>query len=298
MPPNYHLERDPLWCGLSLYNFRTAAHEGAMYTANASNFILAAAHLYNSLRRTGILPCEWPDMERIITMHRPKNLFVGDLPTTFTNSMKSFGLVIGLPTSILAKNPRLRASDHRVSKFRKSLGMLAPTLLRFKTGICDGEGRGAHGPGDIEAYMRQNAWEKAAGDGCFNSAIDASDASGILRSLAFLLHSEDSEMTFDHFEMRIVCCKLLHELHVALGKNLDGWSEVYRDDRGLSGIVLMLLTESAEREHVAKALGLGGQLASTHINLKVRELLENLIASGGDVASRNMSDPGAFAPSV
>jgi hypothetical protein len=297
MPPNYHLERDPLWCGLLLYNFRTAAHEGAIYTANASNFILAAAHLYNSLRRTGILPCEWPDMERIITMHRPKNLFVGDLPTTFTNSMKSFGLVIGLPTSILAKNPRLRASDHRVSKFRKSLGMLAPTLLRFKTGICDGEGRGAHGPGDIKAYMRQKILAEGRDDS-FNSVVDASGASGILRSLPFLLQSEDSEMTFDHYKMHIVCWNLLRGLHAALGKSLDGWVEVYRDDRNLSGIVLLLLTEWAEKENVAEALGLDGRLASTRIVSTVRELLENLIASEGDVASRNMSDPGDPAPPV
>jgi hypothetical protein len=294
MPPNYHLERDPLWCGLLLYNFRTAAHQGAVFTANASNFILATAHLYNSLRQTGILPCEWPDMERLIAMHRAKNLFVGDLPTTFTNSMKSFGLVIGLPTSILAKNPRLHTSNHRVSKSRKSLGLLAPTLLRFKTGICDGEGRGAHGPEDIQAYIRQKILAEAR-DGSFNSAVDASGASGILRSLPFLLQSEDSELTFDHYEMHIVCWKLLRGLHAALGKSLDGWAEVYQDDRVLSGIVLLLLTEWAERENVAEALGLDGKMTSMPTVSTVKELLESLIASEGDVASSNMSDPGAFA---
>ena len=60
IPPNYHLERDPLWCGLLLYNFRMAAHEFAVVTANSWTFVIASAHLYNSLRQTEILRCEWP----------------------------------------------------------------------------------------------------------------------------------------------------------------------------------------------------------------------------------------------
>jgi hypothetical protein len=128
LPPNYHLERDPLWCGLLLYNFKIKAHEGAIFTANSCGFVLATAHLYNSLRATGTLRCEWPDMERIFAMHGVKNLFVGDLPVTFSSSVKSFGLAIGMPVSALAKNTRTRFSDHRSSKPKKSLGTLAPLL--------------------------------------------------------------------------------------------------------------------------------------------------------------------------
>lgn len=292
VPPNYHLERDPLWCGLLLYNFRTAAHEGAIFTSNARNFILATAHLYNSLRQTRILPCEWPDMEHVITMHRAKNLFVGDPPTTFENSRKSFGLVLGMPTSVLARNHRQRV--HPVTKPRKSMGHLAPTLWKFKASICEGEGRGAHGPGDIKAYMRQRILEEARND-CLDSAIDTSDASGILRSLPLLLQSEDSELTFDHHEMHMVCWNLLRELHAALGNSLGRWAEVYQDDMSLSGIVLMLLTEWAERETIATAVGLGGQLGSAHSISKTRELMEGLIAREGGVASKGMRDTAAFA---
>ena len=296
IPPNYHLERDPLWCGLLLYNFRMAALQLAIFVAKTSKFILATAHLYTSLRQTKILSCEWPDMERIITMHGAKNIFVGDIPTTFADSKKSFGLAIGMPVSVLAKNHRTRASDHRVSKHRRSLGMLAPTLRRFKTSICDGEGRGAHGPGDIKVYMRQKVLEDA-GDECLISAINASDASGILRPLPFLLQSEDCEMTFDHYKMHLVCWQLLREVHVALGKNLEGWSEVHRDDDNyLYGIVMLLLNEWAERDKVAEALGVGGQLDPLHSISKVRELMECLMAREGDVASKGMSDTVAFVP--
>lgn len=162
IPANYHLERDPLWCGLLLYNFRMAAHEGAIFAANFWTFTLTAAHLYNILRQTRILSYEWPDMERIFTMHGVKSLFVGDMPTTFANGMKGFGLAIGMPTSILAKKPRRRLFDHPQTKSRKSLGMLAPVLRKFKSSISDGVRRGALGPDDIRGSCARKSWTKAA----------------------------------------------------------------------------------------------------------------------------------------
>lgn len=74
----YLLEGGLLWCGLLLYNFRMVAHESAIIMANSWTFILATSHLYNSLRQTSMLRCEWDDMETIISMHRAENLFVGE----------------------------------------------------------------------------------------------------------------------------------------------------------------------------------------------------------------------------
>ena len=216
MPAFYHLERDPLWCGMLLYNFRMVAHEGAILNANFSIFILATAHLYSSLRQTGNLPCEWPDVERIISMHRPENLFVGDRPTTFANSFKNFNLAIGMSPVMLASNQRKRSSDVlRSSRPRKSLGNVAPTLWKFKSSICDGVSRTTLGPGDVKEFMRQTVLEEAGGQ---STRFDSNnDAPFILELLYAVVHLETSEITFDHFEMHIRCWKLLRKLHDCSG---------------------------------------------------------------------------------
>jgi hypothetical protein len=67
-------------------------------------------------------------MECLFDMHQAKNLFVGDLPTTFEDGMKNFSLAMGVPLGLLAKNKRKGYYDHPRSKPRKSLGMLVPTL--------------------------------------------------------------------------------------------------------------------------------------------------------------------------
>lgn len=293
IPPNYHLERDPLWCGLLLYNFRMAAHEFAVVTANSWTFVIASAHLYNSLRQTEILRCEWPDMECLFDMHQAKNLFVGDLPTTFEDGMKNFSLAMGVPLGLLAKNKRKGYYDHPRSKPRKSLGMLVPTLWKFKTSICDGVGRGALRPEDVKGFMRQTLVEEIGLD-CFNAAVDAST---ILRLLPVVIQLETADVTFDHLEMHIVCWKLLREINNVLGESVPGWSQIYRDDRILPGLTMWLLSGLADRENVAKALGLGRQLAPANFSSTVGELLESFIAREGDVASKSMEYQGAFASS-
>jgi hypothetical protein len=288
MPPFYHLERDPLWCGMLLYNFRMVAHEGAILNANSSIFILATAHLYNSLRQAGTLPCEWPDMERIISMHRPGNLFVGDRPTTFANSFKNFNLAIGMSPVMLASNQRKRWSDVlRSSRPRKFLGNLAPTLWKFKPSICDGVTRCSLGPGDAKRFMRQTVLEEAGGQ---STRFDSNNgAPFILELLYAVVHLETSEITFDHFEMHIVCWKLLRELHDVLGESLEGWSEVYRsNDRTLPSIVLWLFAELVEEERVGTDLRFGGLLASTDVLARVGEVVAGFIAREGGVAMKGM----------
>lgn len=195
MPPFYHLERDPLWCGMLLYNFRMVAHEGAILNANSSIFILATAHLYNSLRQTRNLPCEWPDMKRIISMHRPENLFVGDRPTTFANSLKNFNLAIGMSPVMLASNQRKRSSDVlRSLKPRKSLGNLVPTLWKFKPSICDGVSRGSLGPGDVKRFIRQTVLEEAGvrAPGSISTTTRPSFLSCCMRSFTWKLRKSCS----------------------------------------------------------------------------------------------------------
>lgn len=241
LPPNYHLERDPLWCGLLLYNFKIKSHEGVIFTVNSCGFVLATAHLYNSLRATGTLRCEWPDIERIFAMHGVKNLFVGDLPVTFSSSVKSFGLAIGMPVSALAKNARTRLSDHRSSKPKRSLGTLAPLLWSFKSSICEGVSRGALGPGDIREFIRSKVTEDVGVQEDFEFTTDAE----IIPLLPLAIEVEVPEVAFDHCQMHIVCWKLLRELRDTLGDCSPGSSQAPRSDRNLSGFVLGVLPKGS-----------------------------------------------------
>jgi len=239
----YLLERDPLWCGLLLYNFRMVAHEGAIITANSWTFILATSHLYNSLRQTKMLHCEWEDMESILSMHRAENLFVGNLPTSFVECMKRCALACGLPATYFARKSRPRRPQSSTGKVRK-LRKLAPVSREFKRRFCDGNDRIDFGPMDLMNIFHKSGLLSTAESSTLLSGISPA---GVLQLLPFCIHNEASELTFNHFEVHIACWKLLRRLHTLLRKDLLEWStEVYRDDRNLPSVVLWLLTEAAE----------------------------------------------------
>lgn len=294
LPPYYHFERDPLWCGLLLYKFRMWSHDCAIRSANSWTCIMATAHLYNSLRQTGVLRCEWPDMENLIMLHGAKNLFVGDLPTTFIGFVKNFSLSMGLPASMLARNARRRTSPLPCFKPRKFLGMLAPTMWKFKSGICEGDSRGVLGPGDVKEFMRKTVSEET-GSRYFDAATDASS---ILQLLPLEINLETPEVTFDHFELHIVCWKLLRELHSTFDNSVPGWSEMYPNNKALSVNMLYLWGDLSHTDRVMAAEAVGEQLPSARIFEEAGKMVERLIAREGDVASKRMRGMDKFASST
>jgi hypothetical protein len=268
----YLLERDPLWCGLLLYNFRMVAHEGAIITANSWTFILATSHLYNSLRQTNMLHCEWEDMESILSMHRAENLFVGNLPTSFVECMKRCALACGLPATHFARKSRPRRPQSSTGKVRK-LRKLAPVSREFKKRFCDGDDRIDFGPMDLMNIFHKSGLLSTAESSTLLSGIIPAN---VLQLLPLCIHNEASELTFNHFEVHIACWKLLRRLHTLLRKDLLEWStEVYRDDRNLPSVVLWLLTEAAEQEKLATAIGVSRHAALTPSMSKVVETFED-----------------------
>jgi hypothetical protein len=252
VPEFYLLERDPLWCGLLLYNFRMVAHEGAILTANSWAFIQVTSHLYNSLRQTNMLRCTWDSMERIMSMHKTENLFVGSLPATFNDCFKRCALACGFSVTNLARNARLGGLKISPTKQRK-LDMLAPVSWSFKKRFCDLDGRTNLGPTDVMETLRKSRLLNAGEQ--FKSLSRVS-MDGILCLLGLHIHMETLEITFSHFEMHVACWKLLRQLHYNLRGSISEWStKIYRDDRHLPTLVLYLLTEAAQQEKVKTALG-------------------------------------------
>jgi len=253
VPEFYLLERDPLWCGLLLYNFRMVAHEGAIITANSWAFIQVTSHLYNSLRQTDMLHRTWDSMERIMSMHGIENLFLGSLPATFNDCFKRCVLAAGISVTNLARDAHLQNFKTSPARQRK-LDMLAPVSWSFKQRFCDSDCRTNLGPMDVMEILRKSHMLNVGGH---FQPISRVSLDGILCLLGLHIHMETPEIIFNHFEMHITCWKLLRQLHHNLRGSISEWStRVYRDDRNLPTLVLYLLMEAAQQEKAATASGI------------------------------------------
>ena len=79
-------------------------------------------------------------------------------------------------------------------------------------------------------------------------------------------------MTFNHFEMHILCSKMLRQLLTILGADIFNWPERYRDDRNLFGIVMLLLSDATKGSPVIFDTG---------------ELMASFVAQNGELAMRD-----------
>lgn len=253
MPERHHLlRRDPLWCGLLLYNFRMVAHEGAIIAANKWGMILATTHLYNCLRQNDLLSREWNRMERVLFMHKAEKLLVGDRPNTLEECTKHFALAVGVPVSQLARNRRKNRREVYKRAKPRSLDKLAPVSWTFKARFCDGDLRTDLGPGEVREILRKTALKEEAR---MHDRSGTSDMGEVPLDLAWAIHKESWELKFDHFEMHIHCWKFLRRLHETIGEGLGKWHENFRDDRDLPLIVLELLMRATGAKKVKHALG-------------------------------------------
>ncbi|GAB7327478.1 hypothetical protein MBLNU13_g11356t1 [Cladosporium sp. NU13] len=94
----------------------------------------------------------------------------------------------------------------------------------------------------------------------------------IIERLGLAIEHETAQMTFNHFEMHILCSKMLRQLHVAIGPSIHNWLENYRDDRHPTGIVLAIFLEATEGQPVA---------------FKAGELVTSFVAQNGELAMRD-----------
>jgi len=270
LPPYYLLKRDPLWCGTLLYSFRMLAHEAAITVANSWSCILATAHLYNGFRQSGLLAFRWEDMERVISMHGVENLFVGAAPTTLEDCLKHFSLATGMRPSELAPNQRQAQKEAKSSNLKwRRLKQLTPVSSLFKGRLCEADGRTDLGPNDVIKALRQKALEEGSEAYEISPDVDLCDIIGKLR---LAIEHETTQTTFNHFEMHLVCSKLLRQLHEAVAPDIFMWSVEYRDDRSIPGVVLAILVEATKGRPVASKAG---------------ELMAGFVALNDDLAQRD-----------
>jgi hypothetical protein len=242
-PAYYLLERDPLLCGLLLYNFRTVAHEGAIVLANHGRYIQATAHLYNCLQQSELQEYSWIDLEILFQVQDVRNIFVGERPKNIQDCAKAFGLAFGLSPASLKSFRRKAPLKFSLEKSRK-LQTSGRTLWWFKKRYCDSDGRVNITSGDVEHILHESGICDFA-----EAHIEGTPStSQLLILLAETLGCEVAVAQFDFFEMHLVCLRILQLLEESVGPEIPDWIRFGRDDKPLACFVLSLLSEIAQPE--------------------------------------------------
>lgn len=94
------MERNPMMAGMLLFRLQLLFHEIGLALVGGWGTVLYAAHMYVAAKHSGTLPGQspphWPDMERILEMHRPDDVFGGRVPTNVDDSLQSFLRMMGM----------------------------------------------------------------------------------------------------------------------------------------------------------------------------------------------------------
>ncbi|KAH9885873.1 hypothetical protein F4778DRAFT_798655 [Xylariomycetidae sp. FL2044] len=109
---------NPLHLGTKLLEAVVLAEAAGLCAANNSLSVFAVAHLYHAFRQIGILERDWPEMDRVIELHK-KTIFAGVLPKTPHEMAKRIGYRLGMDT-----NPR-RYSEKRPAHLRPNMASCA-----------------------------------------------------------------------------------------------------------------------------------------------------------------------------
>lgn len=267
LPEHYLLERDPLWCGLLLYNFRVVAYEGAIFNANCSGSVLAVAHLYNCLRQSQLLPIQWTNMEKLFNAQGIDHLFIGGLPSSVEDCAKRLSLAIGLPISLFARNSRRLPTKPSQRQVRK-LTAQAPVSWFFKHRYCDSSRRVDTRPADVDRAIQQG---QQAEDGQ-HAAPSPRIIWALLIQLASALHAEIPELTFEYFQLHLTCWTILRAMEQSLGPRLEDYTELIRHPREMPAIVLWILTEPIKAP-------LSGPQVQLQVLQDVAKIVENILTS-------------------
>ena len=137
--PNELLKMHPLLCGMLKYSFHLQLQWEGVRLLNETD-IMAVAHLYNALKQCGYLPddCEWEDMNLLIQMHGPRDIFLGEFPTTMEDCTKRLALFQGVSPQTFARNRRRGANRVIFSKSGgRDLKQASPIASIFRNRFLD-----------------------------------------------------------------------------------------------------------------------------------------------------------------
>jgi hypothetical protein len=124
------LSRHPVLCGLLQFKVYTEMKYFGIVLAGAWGSILYVAHMYNACRQAGYLKEweVWPDMELIMDIHSRESMFLGQVPKTPEQWLKSMTLMLGVAPESFARFTRVNQL-----KFSKK----GPKMMSSKSPLSD-----------------------------------------------------------------------------------------------------------------------------------------------------------------
>lgn len=238
------LKKHPIRCGLLANLFQEKLRKASVDAVNSQNHVLATIHLYNSLRQEKLLNRPWKDMEFLLAIQSPPNLFLGVTPKSTLDYSRKFDIaVLGASVVKYAKdkgrftekgtNKNLSERGYRKlevlapvhSMLFQSLREkdLLPTLtssdLRNFANASEwsmDEVKGVDGKTAV-AQKRLLAWQLTKRKQDMRRPVTLQD---LFRDLRMALSAENLETTFDYLKLSEFCQNILLNVQCATIEHL------------------------------------------------------------------------------
>lgn len=258
------LKANPVFCGLLSLNFRLLCHEASIVFVNAWGSVVYSGQLYNAVRQEKLLDKHWQDMDDLIALHGPQDLFVGSAPTAAEDYLKRFTLMMGYSASNHASNRR--RNDPAASKAGpRGLQELAPVAHIFKRRYCYATAGTEFSSADVETVLKHSELDSQAADAFKLSKKSALNswrkeqrltAIQLLESIRTGLQAEEAALKFDHLGLHRFCWQLLRNLNEDLKDDLlkyygPGYLESESQLPFVVGYIFMM---ACETDHLAQGL--------------------------------------------
>ncbi|MCJ1373877.1 hypothetical protein MMC20_005107 [Loxospora ochrophaea] len=299
--PGYYLfSQNPLICGLLMFKWRSRMQEGGLCLVNMVGSLLNSGHLYNALRRTGNLSIEWPDMERVISLHSPERFFMGGRPTKPEDCWMMYYLIIGYSVQAFSRNRRNHLPLRKSKRGPRKLDDPSPILTMFRHCYCYLE------PIDIvaakaEALLYERTTGRKAGENSQRSRdlqrqwVESKNAPmAFLGALRDALAQEISagSLCFDYFSLQLRSWRLLDELHREFPDELRREMGQYEKvNLGKVATLIIVGADEAQPEGEEIRLIAGG---SHRVLARAGQIYKRFVEREGDVECRRREERRTF----
>ena len=229
-PRPYHLLKiHSVLSGLLIFHLNTLLNDGGIHLCNAWESVMYPTHLYNAARHSAELDSKWDDIEYILSIYSPTQIFVGAPPTDPKEYHKRFLLALGDSASNFAGNRRPGGAQLIVEsqKGPRGLKTTSPVKDIFRSRYIDGNAATLSTANVIAMLAVATKAERTS-----PPAVDTAELSrkmaaqkqlSILQPLQAVregLASEELHLLFDYFGLHQRGCKLQRDLQTHLQGDL------------------------------------------------------------------------------
>lgn len=251
----------PILCGLLANYILTQTHEESLRICSAERTLVAAAHIFNAARKSGLLRSKWSDMDQVIQFQGADQIFIGEAPSKPNEMCSRAYLASGFPAHWFSKDSQKRPKHLSDSVFKptRELKVTSPYIKTIDS--LQEQHRISPYQWDLMNYAELIA------KNCFN-AMRKNEPTGttkesttrwrektrldqvqLLEALHDCLVAEEPHIHYDYLKMHHMCHLILEDLREALQDRIKDYLEVDDTLIGTKPSALApLILEAASRE--------------------------------------------------